>query len=230
MRTKNIDVYVDAVLFCFDRAQGVKIVLYKRSTEPFKHRWALPGGYVHDDESLEKAVQREVEDIAFLKPNYMEQLYTFGKPDRDPRGRVLSVAYIGFIRPGRVAESKAKTANNAVENAWFEINRLPDIAFDHRRIIQTALGRLRRMLFEDLLCFELLDNKFLLSDLEQLYTVLTDQVLERRNFRKKLLSSGLLEELMEKNTGVPGRPALFYRFDRSKYYEMRDRGVRINLF
>jgi len=196
MATKQeIKVATDAIVFGYEKAEGVSILLIKRKFEPFKDNWAIPGGFVKPAESLEEAVTRELEEETGIKVNYLEQLYTFGDPDRDPRQRVISVSYFALVKSTAYQEIKAST--DAEDAKWFNIKKLPLLAFDHRQILAVAIERLRSKVRYQPVGFELLDKKFPFSDLEKLYTALLDKVINRRNFSKKILSFDFLEETGE---------------------------------
>ncbi len=171
--TQNIKVTVDAVVFGYSREDGVSLLLIKRKYDPFKGSWAIPGGFVLDDESLEDAVARELQEETGVKINYLEQLYTFGKPDRDPRSRIVSVAYFGLVKSNQFEKLKATT--DAEEAAWFNFKKLPKLAFDHKQILKVAIDRLRGKISYQPIGFELLDKKFPFSDLEHLVQHCTGQ-------------------------------------------------------
>lgn len=218
---------VDAVVFGLDpELDNLDILLIQRDGEPFKGSWALPGGFVHLEESLEEAVKRELAEETGMRDIYLEQLYTFGRPGRDPRERVVSVAYYGLVKMG-VHRLKADT--DARDVAWFSIYDMPELAFDHKEIVQCALERLRGKLSYQPIGFELLPEKFTLSQLQQLYEIVLETKLDKRNFRKKLLSMGMLEELDELERGVSHRAARLYRFDKAKYDELVKDGFNFKL-
>jgi len=225
--SQSIKVSVDAVVFGYEAEEGLSVVLIKRKFGPFKGSWALPGGLVLDEESLEKAVRRELKEEAGIDVSYLEQLYTFGDPKRDPRNRVLSVAYYGLVRP-RDYQIAART--DAEDVAWYNIKQLPKLAFDHKSILEMAIRRLRGKIAYEPIGFELLDKKFPFSDLEKLYHVLLDQPLDRRNFKKKIISYGFLEEQNETLQRKVGRPATLYRFNQKKYFELKERGYNFDIF
>jgi 8-oxo-dGTP diphosphatase len=224
---QSIKVSVDAVVFGYDQEQEISILLIKRKFEPFQKFWALPGGLVKDDESLEDAVRRELKEEAGIDVNYLEQLYSFGKPDRDPRNRVVSVAYFGLVRP---ADYQLSAETDAEDVAWFNIKKLPRLAFDHKVILDMAIKRLRSKLAYEPIGFELLDKKFPFSDLEKLYQILLDRELDRRNFKKKIMSYGFLEELDEVVQKKSGRPARLFQFNKKKYFELREKGYNFDIF
>lgn len=224
---QSIKVSVDAVVFGYDQEQDISILLIKRKFEPFQKFWALPGGLVKDEESLEEAVRRELKEEAGIDVNYLEQLYSFGKPDRDPRNRVVSVAYFGLVRP---ADYQLSAETDAEDVAWFSIKKLPRLAFDHKIILDMAIKRLRGKLAYEPIGFELLDKKFPFSDLEKLYQILLDRELDRRNFKKKIMSYGFLEELDEIVQKKSGRPARLFQFNKKKYFELKEKGYNFDIF
>jgi 8-oxo-dGTP diphosphatase len=224
---QSIKVSVDAVVFGYDPEEGVSILLIKRKYEPFQKTWALPGGFVLNEESLEVAIKRELKEETGIDVNYLEQLYTFGKPDRDPRNRVISVAYYGLVRP---KDYQILAQTDAEDVAWFNITKLPKLAFDHKHIIDSALKRLRGKLAYEPVGFELLDKKFPFSDLEKLYQTLIGTELDRRNFKKKIMGYGFLEELEENVQRGLGRPARLYQFDKTKYFKLKESGYNFDLF
>lgn len=222
-----IKVSVDAVVFGYDPEEGVSVLLITRKYEPFKKFWALPGGLVKDDESLETAVRRELKEEAGIDVSYLEQLYTFGKPDRDPRNRVVSIAYYGLVRP---KDYQISAQTDAEDVAWFNIKKLPRLAFDHKHIVDNAIKRLRGKIAYEPIGFELLDKKFPFSDLEKLYHALLDRDLDRRNFKKKIMAYGFLEELDESVQKSAGRPAKLFQFNKKQYFELKENGYNFDLF
>ena len=226
--TQNIEVAVDAVVFGYSKEVGVSILLIKRKYEPYKGSWAIPGGFVLDDESLEDAVARELEEETGVKINYLEQLYTFGKPDRDPRKRILAVAYFGLVKSDQFKMLKATT--DAEEAEWVNFKDLPLLAFDHKKILTVAIARLRGKITYQPIGFELLDRKFPFSDLEHLYSTLLDRPIDRRNFKKKVMSLGIVDELDEKakSTGA-GRPGNLFQFNKETYYKLLQDGMHFEL-
>ena len=226
--TQNIQVAVDAIVFGYSREEGVSILLIKRKYDPFKGSWAVPGGFVLDDETLEEAVARELQEETGVKIDYLEQLYTFGKPDRDPRARILSVAYFGLVKSNQFQKLKATT--DAEEAAWFNYNKLPKLAFDHKIILKVAIERLRGKIVYQPIGFELLDKKFPFSDLEHLYSTLLDRPIDRRNFKKKVMSLGILDELDEKAkaTGA-GRPGNLFQFNKKTYQRLLKEGMHFEI-
>jgi len=221
-------VTVDAIVFGYSKSDGISVLLVQRKYEPFKNLWALPGGFVGENESLEEAVKRELSEETGIKLNYLEQLYTFGDPGRDPRQRIISVAYFGLVKTSQYQELKASTD---AENAqWFSVKKLPSLAFDDKKIFSVAMERLRAKVRYQPIGFELLDKKFPFSDLEKLYTALLDKEMNRRNFSKKILSFGFLEETGELTTPEgKGRPSKIYRFNQKRYNELLKAGFNFDI-
>jgi 8-oxo-dGTP diphosphatase len=215
---------VDCVVFGFDGA-GLQVLLIRRGIEPFLGTWALPGGFVRMDEDLESAARRELEEETSLREVFLEQLYTFGSLDRDPRGRVVSVGYFALVRPD---QHPAKGDSDASEAAWFPIDDLPDLAFDHPQILATARERLRGKIRYQPVGFELLPKRFTLTQIQDLYEAILGRPVDKRNFRKKLLAFDFLIPL-EEFTGGAHRPARLHRFDRRKYEALAKRGFLFEL-
>lgn len=224
---QDIKVSVDAVVFGYDQENGISVLLIKRKNEPFRKMWALPGGLVLTGESLDDAVNRELKEEAGIDVNYLEQLYTFGHPDRDPRNHAISVSYFGLVRP---QDFQLVAHSDAEDVAWFNIKKLPRLAFDHKKIIDAAIKRLRGKLTYEPVGFELLDKEFPFSDLENLYQTLLDQDLDRRNFKKKIMALGILEELDTTVQRGAGRPARLFKFNRKKYFELKEKGYNFDIF
>jgi 8-oxo-dGTP diphosphatase len=224
---QDIKVSVDAVVFGYEQETGVSVLLIKRKLEPFQKMWALPGGLVLNGESLDNAVKRELKEEAGIDVNYLEQLYSFGQPDRDPRNQVVSVSYFGLVRP---QDYQLSAQTDAEDVAWFNIKELPRLAFDHKKIIDLAIKRLRGKITYEPIGFELLDKKFPFSDLEKLYQTLLDQDIDRRNFKKKIASLDILEELPETVQRGAGRPARLFKFNKKKYFELKEKGYNFDLF
>ena len=223
MPSQNLSLTVDAVVFGYEAKEGLSVLLIKRLIEPFKGKWAIPGGFVLEGENLEKAVERELKEETGVEVNYLEQLYTFGQPNRDPRSRIVTVAYYGLIRPSKV-ELHATT--DAADAQWFSIKDLPTLAFDHQQIFDLALNRLRGKIAYEPIGFELLDEQFPLPDLHRLYETLYGQKIDRRNFSKKILQLDILEDLNKFQTKIGrGRPSKLYRFHKEKYFSLKEKGI-----
>lgn len=215
---------VDCVVFGFD-GEGLQLLLIRRGIEPFLGAWALPGGFVRMDEDLDAAARRELMEETGVRNLFLEQLYTFGTPDRDPRGRVVSVAYLALVRP---EEHPASGDTDAAEAKWFPVTALPELAFDHARIVETARERLRGKIRWQPVGFELLPEKFTLTDLQSLYEAILGRSLDKRNFRKKLLQFDFVVALDEYRTGR-NRPARLHRFDRKQYEHLLHAGIHFEL-
>ncbi len=216
---------VDCVVFGFDEGD-LKLLLIERDLPPFRGKWALPGGFVRIEETLEEAALRELEEETGVSRVYLEQLYTFGAIDRDPRERVVSVAYYGLVK---LSDHRIQAATDAAQAAWFPVADPPSLAFDHDAILAAALARLKAKLRYQPVGFELLPPKFTLSQLQHLYEAVLETDLDKRNFRKKILSMGVLEELDEVEQDVAHRAARLYRFDRQAYRDLTKRGFDFEL-
>jgi 8-oxo-dGTP diphosphatase len=216
---------VDCVVFGLDE-DDLKVLLIQRDIEPFIGRWALPGGFVRLDETVDEAARRELSEETGVSKLFLEQLYTFGTVDRDPRERVVSVAYYALVN---LADHRVKAATDAREAAWFAAFDLPALAFDHDAIVEKAVERLRGKVRYQPVGFELLPPKFTLSQLQRLYEKVLERDLDKRNFRKKVLSMGLLVELDEVEQDVAHRAARLYRFDKKRYRELEKEGFVFEL-
>jgi 8-oxo-dGTP diphosphatase len=216
---------VDCVVFGFDEGE-LKVLLIQRALVPFKGKWALPGGFVHVDETLDDAARRELAEEAGLENVFLEQLYTFGTVKRDPRERVVSVAHFALVK---LSDYKAKAATDAAKAAWFPISEFPKLAFDHADIVAAALARLQGKVRYQPIGFELLAPKFTLSELQHLYEAILGTELDKRNFRKKVLGFGLLVPLNETQMAGRHRPAQLFRFDAEKYEKLKKRGFNFEL-
>ncbi|MEW7291735.1 NUDIX hydrolase [Aquimarina sp. 2304DJ70-9] len=225
MIRQNIKVAVDAVVFGY-KDKALNVLLIKRNIEPYKDSWALPGGLVLEHESLEQAVERELKEETNVTVDYMEQLYSFGEPNRDPRNRVISVTYFVLVKP---EHHDIKADTDAKDVAWFDIQKLPELAFDHKTILEKAKKRLRSKLTYEPIGFDLLDDKFLFSDLEKLYMTILEKQIDRRNFRKKILSFDILEELDEKISEGRGRPANLFKFNKKQYFKHQKEGFLFDI-
>jgi 8-oxo-dGTP diphosphatase len=204
MAASPIRLAVDAVVFGYSKKDGVSVLLIRRKYEPFINSWALPGGFVLPEETLEDAVHRELEEETGIRVNYLEQLYTFGDPDRDPRRRIVSVAYFGLVKSSRYQQLRAAT--DAEDVQWFPIGSLPRLAFDHQQIIRLATERVRSKLRYQPIGFELL------------------------NFAKKVHALGILEEAegLARPEGK-GRPGKLYRFVKTRYQQLQKEGISFEI-
>ncbi|HWQ35853.1 MAG TPA: NUDIX domain-containing protein [Blastocatellia bacterium] len=204
-------VTVDLVILTIAE-DDLKVLLVRRRQEPFKNRWALPGGFVEIDESLEAAAARELEEETGVRDVYLEQLYTFGDPGRDPRGRVISVAYFALIN---AEQQHIVAADDAADAAWHSVFKPPKLAFDHAQVLEYAVWRLRNKLEWTTVGYELLPKKFTLSELQRVYEIILQRPVDKRNFRKKILAQGRIRELQETRADGAHRPARLYTFRKS---------------
>jgi 8-oxo-dGTP diphosphatase len=201
-------VTVDLVIFTI-ADDDLKVLLIRRGLEPFKGRWALPGGFVDINESLEHAAARELKEEVGVTNVYLEQLFTFGEPKRDPRGRVISVAYFALVDAER---QRIVAASDAASAEWHSVFAPPKLAFDHKAILEYAVWRLRNKIEWTTVGYELLPKKFTLSQLQRVYEIILQKPVDKRNFRKKILAQGQIRELNETRGDVAHRPARLYSF------------------
>lgn len=218
---QNIKVAVDAIVFGY-RENNLHVLLIKQKFGELKNQWALVGGFVKDNETLHEAVNRELKEEAGIEVSYLEQLYTFGDNlYRDPRGRVISVAYFALVNSTQFILS---ADSDAEEAQWFPIDELPPLAFDHEEILKKAHQRLQNKLTYQPIGFDLLPAEFLFSELENLYCTILAKEIDRRNFRKKILSFGFIEETESISPKKSGRPARLFRFNKLKYNQFAEEG------
>lgn len=203
-------VTTDIVLFTL-REEKLQLLLIRRRNPPFQGGWALPGGFVGLDEDIADCAQRELEEETGVKHVYLEQLYTFGKPQRDPRERVISVAYYALIPSDRIT---LKPASDATEAAWFAFDELPTLAFDHREIVEKAHERLVAKLDYSTIAFQFLPKQFTLSELQNVYETLRAETLDKRNFRKWILARNLIEATGAERRNGSHRPAQLFHTKR----------------
>ena len=211
---------VDIVIFTIQQG-ALKVLLVKRGIEPFAGQYAIPGGFVLENESLDQAAMRELREETGVADVYLEQLYSFGDPKRDPRGRVVTVAYFALISP---EHSRLRAGSDAAAAAWFEVDAIPDLAFDHAKILAYAVERLRNKLEYTTVGFQLLPEKFSLSELQEVYEAILGKGLDKRNFRRKLALLKILKPTSEYRRD--GRkPARLYRFVAAKFEKLKDKGI-----
>ena len=210
---------VDIVIFTL-RESRLQVLLIRRANNTFAGCWALPGGFVQIDESLEDAATRELSEETGIEQAYLEQLYTYGDPERDPRGRVISVAYFALIPAD--ASIRSEGGSDASQASWFPVDELPNLAFDHAEILSYAIRRLRYKLEYTAVGFELMPEEFTLSEIQKSYEIILGEALDKRNFRRRMLDSGIIEPTQFKR-GKEGRPARLYRYRADAVAEIKAR-------
>lgn len=201
-------VTVDIVLLTVTQNR-LKVLLIQRKQPPYDHMWAIPGGFIHVGETLEEAASRRLFEETNVKDIYLEQLGSFGRPDRDPRARVITVAYYALVSAEKL---HVQAHANAEDVNWFSVHELPELAFDHAEIVEKAMGKLRRHLESSSVAFQLLPEKFTLTELQRVYELILGKSLDKRNFRKKILSSDILKDTGETKMEGYHRPAQLYSF------------------
>ncbi len=212
---------VDVVLFTIQDGT-LKALLVKRQQAPYRGAWALPGGLVQADESVDTAALRELQEETNIGNIYLEQLYTFGELNRDPRGRVITVAYYALVN---WQQFQLKARQRVSEANWFPVKRLPALAFDHQRIVDYALERLRNKINYTTLGFQLLPREFTLTELQGSYEVILSRRLDKRNFRRKMLQLGILRGTREFRAHGRQRPARLYTFTEPKVVKLQEKGI-----
>lgn len=216
---------VDIVVFGYQEDE-LSLLLIERGIKPYKGMWALPGGFLQNKETLEEAAIRELSEEAGVRDVYLEQLYTFSAVDRDPRERVVTVAYFALVKPSLY---KLQATTDARSAKWFPANKLPKLAFDHAQIVEKARLRLKGKVRYEPIGFELLPSSFTLSQLQNLYENILERSLDKRNFRKKILALGVLRELNKKVENVPYRSPALYKFDVAEYKRMTKAGIQLEI-
>lgn len=213
-------VTVDIVIFTV-REGSLQVLLVKRGVPPFEGQYAIPGGFLREGEWLEEAALRELYEEAGVRNLFLEQLYTFGDPKRDPRGRVITVAYYALFASDKLS---LVAGADAAEAQWFPALGLPPLAFDHKSILDCAIERLRNKLEYTTVGFQLLPEKFTLGELQAVYEAILGKQLDKRNFRRKIALLGILKPLREwQHTGR--KPAQLFRFAASRFEKLKDRGI-----
>lgn len=209
-------VTVDVILFTIQGGR-LQVLLVRRQLPPFEGQWALPGGFVRIDEDLDEAARRELREEAGVEVRVLEQLYTFGERDRDPARRVITVTYFALIDATKL---HPQAGTDATSVAWHAIDELPPLAFDHARIVAYALERLRYKAEYAPIAFQLLPRAFTLGELQEVYEVILGKMLDKRNFRRKVLGLDILEPTGEARTEGRGRPAALYRFSTRRFHDL----------
>lgn len=214
-------VTADCVIFGFDGV-SIKVLLIQRAIDPYKGKWALPGGFMNIGESAEECARRELEEETGLKTASVEQFYTFTDVMRDPRERVITVAHYALVRL-----SEVKGGDDAAKAQWFVQSEIPSLAFDHDRILRMALARLKERICFEPIGFELLPDVFTMSELQNLYEAILGVKFDRRNFYNKMLKLGILTEAEPRPESASRRTPTKYRFNSEKYAELKQKGFRL---
>ena len=212
---------VDVALFTIQDGT-LKVLLVKRQQPPYRGAWSLPGGIVGREESVDDAALRELQEETNISNVYLEQLYTFGEPERDPRGRVITVSYYALVN---CQQFQLKARQRVSQASWFAVKRLPPLAFDHQRIVEYALERLRNKINYTTIGFQLLPREFTLTDLQSSYEVILGQRLDKRNFRRKMLQLGVLKGTREFRASGRQRPARLYTFTEPNVIKLQEKGI-----
>jgi 8-oxo-dGTP diphosphatase len=219
-------VAVDSIVFGYDiHEKEIKLLLIKRNFEPAKGKWSLTGGFVESGESIDFAACRVLTNLTGLKNIFMKQLYCYGEPDRDPGARVISVAYWALIKTKDI-DKKVTDRNGA---HWQSLKKTPRLIFDHRKMVDRALKELKLQVRVKPVGFELLPEKFTLVQLLDLYEAIYQKEIDKRNFRKKIISMNILEKLEEKEKVTSKKGAFYYRFNRERYKKLIRDGYDFNL-
>lgn len=214
-------VTADCVIFGFD-GTTIKVLLIQRGIEPFKGKWAFPGGFMNIDETVEECAKRELEEETGLKNVSVEQFYTFSDVKRDPRERVITVAHYALVKL-----SEVKGGDDAASARWFSMDEVPSLAFDHDRILRMAVNRLKERICFEPIGFELLPEVFTMTELQNLYKAILEVTFDRRNFYNKMLKLGIIEEAEPRPANAARRTPSKYRFNAEKYAELKQKGFRL---
>jgi 8-oxo-dGTP diphosphatase len=217
---ESFRVTVDIVIFTV-RERTLQVLLIRRGAPPFEGQYAIPGGFILEGESPEQAAKRELEEETGVRDVFLEQLYSFGDPARDPRGRIITVAYYALISSER---NSLAAGSDASEARWFPMNELPALAFDHKNILDYALERLQNKLEYTTVGFQLLPEKFTQSELQSVYETILGRRLDKRNFRRKIALLGVLKPLREWQR-AGRKPARLYRFSSERFAKLKDKGI-----
>lgn len=216
-------VTTDCVVFGFD-GSGLSVLLVERGRKPFKGDWALPGGFLKMDETAEEGAARELYEETGVKDIFIEQLQAFSDVHRDPRERVVTIAFYALVRQ---SDYEVIGGDDAARAKWFPMSEVPSLAFDHDHILCVAIAHLRMKIHFEPVGFHLLDRKFTMQQLQCIYESILDVHFDRRNFRKKMLALGYINQLDEKVPGTAHRQPYLYSFDEKRYNEVKKTGIRL---
>lgn len=214
-------VTTDCVIFGFD-GSSLKVLLIERGIEPFKGQWAFPGGFLNQEETAEEGALRELREETGLETAYIDQFHTYTDPKRDPRDRVITIAYYALVRIQEV-----KGGDDAANARWFSLDEVPQLAFDHDRILRDAMKELRERIHFEPVGFELLPEKFTMKDLQMLYEAILDVKFDKRNFSKKMMHYELLNQLDETVWPTARREAVLYSFNKENYELFKKKGFQL---
>ena len=215
-------VTTDCVIFGYDVKEGLSVLLVERGIEPYKGCWAFPGGFMNIDEDAETGARRELREETGLETAFIEQFGCFTEVNRDPRERVITIAFYALVRKAEV-----QGGDDAAAARWFPIGDVPPLAFDHDRILRVALGKLREKIHFEPVGFELLPEVFTMPQLQSLYEAILEVRFDRRNFAGKMLKLGILEQAEERPAGTGSRIPVRYRFNADRYKEMKSKGFKL---
>lgn len=218
-------VTTDCVIFGYN-GKELNILLIERGIEPFKGKWALPGGFIQMDETAEEGALRELYEETGVKDVYIEQLFTFSDIERDPRGRVISIAFYALVKS---TDFDVVGGDDAKSAKWFPIKDIPSLAFDHERILRVAHQRLKSKIRYQPIGFELLNDEFTVPELQDLYESVLEVQFDRRNFNRKIMKLEILLPLDKKKEGVAHKAARYFKFDNLKYEELSKRGFNFEI-
>lgn len=214
-------VTTDCVIFAFD-GYNLKVLLIERGLDPYKGKWAFPGGFLQMDETAEEGAIRELYEETNLTNTFVEQFHTFTAVNRDPRERVITIAYYALVKLSQV-----KAGDDASKAQWFDIADVPQLAFDHDYILRVAMEKLREKIHFEPIGFELLNEKFTLPELQRLYEAILGIKFDRRNFYKKINTLGILVPLDERVENMPHRAPKLYKFNNERYKELKIKGMKL---
>lgn len=214
-------VTTDCVIFGYD-GNKLKVLLIERGIEPYKGHWAFPGGFLNMDEDAMTGAKRELMEETGLTDAYIEQFHTFSAVDRDPRGRVITIAYFALVKMQDV-----KGGDDAAQAKWFDIDNIPPLAFDHDRVLRMAKSKLKEKIHFEPIGFELMPDVFTMSQLQHLYESILEVVFDRRNFANKILKLGILEDTGDRPARASSRVPIRYRFNKINYNNLKSKGFRL---
>ena len=215
-------VTTDCVIFGYDTKEGLSVLLIKRGIEPFKDHWAFPGGFIKMDEDAETGARRELREETSLEATHIEQFGCFSEVNRDPRERVITIAYYALVK-----KSEVVGGDDASEAHWFPIDNVPPLAFDHDRILRVALKTLKEKIHFMPIGFELLPSVFTMPQLQELYESILEVKFDRRNFSNKMLKLGILTVVGERPKNAGSRIPVTYKFNVDNYNELKSKGFRL---